>query len=171
MAATQALPNQAGGAWLGPTRLRVQRQRGMGLVLVEPKSKAGVRTLALAPPMIEQLRAHRATQLAERLAAGSAWTPMGLVFCQLNGRPIDPRADHRAWQALLNEAKVPPYRLHDARHFAATLLLSQGVPARVAMELLGHSQITLTLGTYSHVGRELAADAATRVSDALWSTS
>ena len=45
---------------------------------------------------------------------------------------------------------------------------SQGVPARVVMELLGHSQITLTLGTYTHVVPELARDAAVRMGDALW---
>ena len=58
-----------------------------------------------------------------------------------------PRADHREWQRLLRTAGVPAARLHDARHTAATLLLAHGVPARVVMELLGHSQITLTLGT------------------------
>jgi integrase len=58
--------------------------------------------------------------------------------------------------------------LHDARHTAASLLLQQGVPARVVMEILGHSQITLTLGTYSHVVPELAEDAARRMGEALW---
>jgi integrase len=59
--------------------------------------------------------------------------------------------------------------VHDARHTAATLLLQQGVPARVLMEVLGHSQIGLTLGTYSHVVPELAEEAAQRMGDALWS--
>ena len=49
-----------------------------------------------------------------------------------------------------------------------SLLLQQGVPARVAMEMLGHSQISLTLGTYSHVVPELAEDAARRMGEALW---
>jgi len=48
-------------------------------------------------------------------------------------------------------------------------MLTLGVPARVVMEVLGHSQISLTLGTYSHVVPELAQDAATRVGEALWS--
>ena len=61
-----------------------------------------------------------------------------------------------------------PARLHDARHTAASLLLQQGVPARVAMEVLGHSQISLTLGTYSHVVPEVAEDAARRMGEALW---
>jgi hypothetical protein len=59
--------------------------------------------------------------------------------------------------------------VHDARHTAATLLLQQqGVPARVAMEILGHSQISLTLGTYSQVVPEVAEDAARRMGEALW---
>jgi integrase len=90
------------------------------------------------------------------------------VFTGPTGKPLDPRADHREWQRLLRKAGVPAARLHDARHTAATLLLAQGVPARVVMELLGHSQITLTLGTYTHVVPELARDAAARMGDALW---
>ncbi len=71
------------------------------------------------------------------------------------------------WRPLAT-AGVRDARLHDARHTAATLLLTQGVPARVAMQILGHSQISLTLGTYSHVVPELATDAAERMGKALW---
>ena len=118
---------------------------------------------------MEGLRAQRAAQLSERLAAGTAWhNQHDLVFVTELGAPLDPAADHREWQALLKAAGVPRARLHDARHTAATLLLSQGVSARVVMEILGHSQITLTLGTYSHVMPELARDAADRMAAALW---
>jgi hypothetical protein len=55
-----------------------------------------------------------------------------------------------------------------ARRPAATLLLQQAVPARVAMQILGHSQIQLTLGTYSHVVPELAQEAADRMGAVLW---
>ncbi|MDP9459310.1 MAG: site-specific integrase [Actinomycetota bacterium] len=149
-------------------RQALQRQPGKGLVFVQPKSRAGRRTVALPGPLRNALRAHRTAQLAERVAAGSVWRDNDLVFCQENGAPIDPRSDHRAWRSLLAEAGVRPARLHDARHTAATLLLQQGVPARVAMEILGHSQISLTLGTYSHVAPELAKDAARRMGEALW---
>jgi integrase len=131
-------------------------------------SRAGRRTVALPGPLRDALRTHRAAQAAERKAAGSQWDDHNLVFCQENGRPLDPRSDHRAWRALLAAAKVRRARLHDARHTAASLLLQQGVPARVVMEILGHSQITLTLGTYSHVVPELAEDAARRMGEALW---
>ena len=87
----------------------------------------------------------------------------------LHPRPIDARRDWLDWKALLKVAEVRDARVHDARHTAATLLLQQGVPARVVMEVLGHSQISLTLGTYSHVVPELAEEAAQRMGDALWS--
>lgn len=144
-------------------RQALQRQAGAGLVIVKPKSRAGRRTISLPRPLVDALRSHRAAQLEERLRAGSEWQDKGLVFSQPNGRPIDPRSDHRQWQALLLRADVRPARLHDARHTAATVMLSLGVPARVAMQILGHSQISLTLGTYSHVMPELAEEAAARV--------
>jgi integrase len=149
-------------------RRALQRQPGSGLVMVDPKSAAGRRTITLPPQLADVLRQHRARQLQERIAAANVWEDHGLVFCQPNGRPIDPRSDHRAWRSLLVDAGVRPARLHDARHTAATVMLTLGVPARVAMQILGHSQISLTLGTYSHVVPELAEDAAVRVGDALW---
>lgn len=149
-------------------RQALQRQQGRGLVLVPPKSRAGRRTIPMPSQLVEALRAHRIAQATERLAAGMTWVDSGLVFTGPAGKPIDPRADHHAWQQLLRDAGVPPARLHDARHTAATLLLTQGVAARVVMELLGHSQITLTLGTYTHVVPDLARDAADRMGTALW---
>ncbi len=149
-------------------RRALQRQTGKGLVLVEPKSNAGRRTIKLPDPLWDVLRAHRVRQAEQRLAAANVWEDRGFVFCQPNGRPIDARRDWLNWKALLQAAGVRDARLHDARHTAATLLLQQGVKARVAMQVLGHSQITLTLGTYSHVVPELAQEAADRMGDALW---
>jgi integrase len=149
-------------------RRALQRLKGQGLIFVEPKSQAGRRTVALPGPLRAGLRTHRAMQLAERMAAGPLWEDHDLVFAQVNGRPIDPHRDWQSWKELLKSAGVRDARLHDARHTAATLMLQQGVPARVAMQVLGHSQISLTLGTYSHVVPELATEAARRMGDALW---
>jgi len=149
-------------------RRGLHRVKGRGVVFEEPKSERSRRTLALPGQLVEALRVQRAAQLTERMAAGPLWDDGDLVFAQPNGRPVDPKADYQAWKDLLTEAGVREARLHDARHTAATLLLTQGVPARVAMQILGHSQISLTLGTYSHVMPELAEEAATRVGRALW---
>jgi integrase len=149
-------------------RRALQRAKGRGLILVRPKSAAGRRSIALPPTLVTALREHRAAQLTERLQQGPAWTgwravdtdgverDIDLVFTQRTGRPVDLRQDWATWKRLLADA-VRDVRVHDARHTAATLL-QQGVPARVAMQILGHSQIGLTLGTYSHVVPELAAE-------------
>jgi integrase len=149
-------------------RQALQRRPGVGLVMVQPTSRAGRRTIAIPARLVKDLKAHRADQNAERLTAGSEWRERDLVFCQPNGSPIDPTVDHRAWRALLVKAGVRQVRLHDARHTAASLLLQQGVPARVVMEVLGHSQVGLTLGTYSHVAVEVTQEAAKRMGEALW---
>jgi integrase len=80
----------------------------------------------------------------------------------------DPRNDFREFRKLLARAGLPPVRLHDLRHTAASLLLAQHVPARVVMEILGHSQIALTMNTYSHVAPEVSREAADRMARALW---
>jgi len=73
-----------------------------------------------------------------------------------------------AWRVLLALAEVRIIRLHDARHTAATLLLSGGIHPRVVMELLGHSQMRTTTDVYSHVMPALAREAADKLSTTLW---
>lgn len=80
------------------------------------------------------------------------------------------RAAGAGWKALLKAAKVRDARLLDARHTAATLLLAQGVDQRVVMEILGHSQISMTT-RYTHVLTEVMTDAADRIGQALWGPS
>jgi integrase len=130
---------------------------------VEPKSMRSRRTIRLPQIVIRALKAHRTGQRTERLAAGGAWTDSGLVFTTAEGTPLDARNVTREFQSMLAAAGVPRVRFHDLRHTAATLLLSQGVDPRTIMETLGHSQISLTLNTYSHVLPALQIDAAAKL--------
>jgi len=85
------------------------------------------------------------------------------VFTTRVGTPIDPRAVTAAFHKLTDDSELPSIRYHDLRHTAATLLLAQGVSPRTIMETLGHSQISLTLDTYSHVLPALKQEAADRM--------
>jgi integrase len=120
--------------------------------------------------VVNALKSHRTRQLEERMAAGSAWEDSGLVFTSPIGTPLDPRNVTREFHALLGSAKLPAVRFHDLRHTAATLLLAQGVDPRTIMETLGHSQISLTLNTYSHVLPALQAEAAKKIDAVLRGT-
>ena len=149
-------------------RNALQRVNGK-LILVEPKSVTSHRTVALPALVHEALRAHRVRQLEERLYAGARWhdDPRDLVFVSTIGTPLDGITVTRRFQALLKSVGLPHQRFHDLRHACASFLLTQGVAARTVMETLGHSQISLTLGTYSHVSPALGRAAAERMNDLL----
>lgn len=147
-------------------RRNLSRVKGKGLVLGTVKSAAGERTIKVPAPLIAKLKAHRKTQAAEKLEAGNWYADESFVFAHEDGRPIDPKIDWREWKALLTEANLPDVRLHAARHTAATMLLAMGVPTRVAMEILGHSRITVTQ-KYQHVVDEMHEDAAEKMA-AFW---
>ncbi|CCG02024.1 Integrase [Blastococcus saxobsidens DD2] len=144
-------------------RRSIHRVRGGGLIYEEPKTRRSQRTLALPMPLVGELHRHKAAQLGERMLAGSEWQDEDLVFAQPNGRPIDKKTDYDDWTRLLQAAGVRHVRLHDGRHTAATLLLSENVHPRVVMELLGHSQMRTTMDIYSHVMPALAREAADRM--------
>jgi integrase len=141
-----------------------------GLVVVEVKSRAGRLGVGLPDPLVDLLRSHRDGQDAERQRAGQLWENGGWVFAQPIGRPIDPRADHDEWKALLAAAGVRDARLHDARHTAATVLLLLGVPDRAVMGLMGWSQSAMT-ARYQHLTSAIRRDVADRLGSLLWAGS
>ena len=83
----------------------------------------------------------------------------GLVFTTTIGTPLDPRNVLRHFSRVLSAAGIAHVRFHDLRHSCATLLLAQGVPARVVQDILGHSAIRVTMDTYAHVMPSMREDA------------
>ena len=77
--------------------------------------------------------------------------------------PLDNSTVRTALRRGLEAAGVPTVRIHDLRHTAASILMARSVPARVVQELLGHSTISLTLGTYSHTTPALHQEAANQM--------
>jgi integrase len=146
----------------------LQRQKGRGLVLAETKTDRSRRTIGLPAPLVTALRAHHVRQLQERLAADSRWQDQSFVFASRVGTALEPRNLHRAFKRMLKYAGLPDIRFHDLRHSAASLMLAQGVPLRVVMEVLGHSSISLTADTYSHVMPSLVQDATNKVATVLF---
>jgi integrase len=128
-----------------------------------PKSDAGHRMVALDAATVSVLKAHRRRQAEVRLALGATWTDTGRVFTQADGRWIHPSWVSDLFDRLAAHSGLPPIRLHDLRHGAATLALAAGVDMKVIQEMLGHSSITLTSDTYTSVlpeGGRAAAEAA-----------
>lgn len=129
----------------------LHRVRGQGMMFLPPKSAKGRRAIALDEDTVKLLKCHRAAQAESRLRLGEVYEDNGLVFAGPLGKPLDPSVLTRTWERLARKAGLGPVRLHDLRHFHATMLLRQGVHPKVVQERLGHATISVTLDTYSHV--------------------
>ncbi len=140
-------------------------QLGHELVVGPPKTaSAEDRRVDLDEHTIGALLAHRLGQDAERATWGAAWVETGLVFTREDGSGWHPEVVTKRFRELAVEAGLRPVRLHDLRHGQASLMLAAGVPLAVVSKRLGHSSITITSDTYSHlldgVGRQAAEAAA-----------
>jgi integrase len=129
----------------------LQRQRGSGLVLVEPKTRKSRRTVYFPVGTGAALREHRSRQLELKLKLGPSWQDNDFVFCRDDGSAVDPSGLPEKLHRVLRKAGLPQIRVHDLRHTAATLHLARGENPKVVQELLGHSNISITMDTYSHV--------------------
>ncbi|WP_433476373.1 site-specific integrase [Spirillospora sp. CA-142024] len=138
---------------------QLQRRNGR-LEPCPPKTAHSARVIALDRTTIAALRAHRVRREAEAAAYGDRYRDGGYVFTNLNGDPVSPGRLTHVFQGLLAEYRLPPVRLHDLRHGAATLALAAGVELKVAQEMLGHSSVVLTADTYTSVLPKLAHIAA-----------
>ncbi|HEX5158878.1 MAG TPA: site-specific integrase [Ktedonobacterales bacterium] len=126
-----------------------------------PKTEKSRRMLPLTHMAAEALRRHRVQQVKERLAAGAVWQEHDLVFCSSQGHPLDGRnLTRRTFAAVLMRAGHPRVRFHDLRHTAATAMMSSGVPDKVASEVLGHANPSITTRIYQHVTPGMRAYAA-----------
>jgi integrase len=144
--------------WKLSVRQTIQRIDGE-LVIGVPKSKSSRRSVPILEPARDPLKRWKMRQAAERLKAGPAWMDSGLVFTSHSGTPLFARNVSRRFHQLLDAATLSRRGMHALRHSTATLLLAAGVHPKVVQELLGHSQISLTLDTYSHVVPTLMEEA------------
>ena len=82
-----------------------------------------------------------------------------LVFARENGNPYYPDSLRKILHRILKKVGLPAVRVHDLRHTCATILMLSGVHPKVVQEILGHSNISVTLGTYSHTMPSMKKDA------------
>jgi integrase len=140
---------------------------GHELRRVPTKTRGSLRTIPLPAPSVEALRAHRARQNADRLAAGARWVATELVFTTRHGTPIEPRTVNRMFQTLTAAAGLRPVRVHDLRHGCVSLLLSLGVPPRTVMQIVGHTVMEMTMERYGHVNLDDQREALSLLDQAL----
>jgi integrase len=144
-------------------RLSVRRAlipSGREVVVSEPKTARGRRSIALDPETVEVLKAQAALQLSEQDEWGDGWTDTGLVFTKENGEALHPEDVTRYFRQAVKKSMLPTIRLHDLRHTHATLALRAGIHPKVVSERLGHATVSITLDTYSHAIPAMQEEAA-----------
>jgi integrase len=131
---------------------RTLTKSGGRLLLGEPKTKKSRRTIQLTEAAVRALREHLSRQMREIERLGDLYQDEGHVFTSEGGTLINPsNLRQRSFFPLLKRARLPKIRFHDLRHTCATVLLCRNVHPKYVQELLGHSNIAITLDTYSHV--------------------
>ena len=138
----------------------LQRIGRTGLQFVPPKSAKSRRSVALDRHTVEMLRSQHGGQILIMAQLGSSYEDNGLVFPGPMGKALDPATLTRNFEKLVRRVGKSHIRLHDLRHFHASLLLKAGVHLKVVQERLGHSSIAITADTYSHVAPSLQREAA-----------
>lgn len=118
--------------------------------LSEPKTSAGLRSLALTDELRELLRTQKIAQAEERLHAGSAWMNGDFIFASAVGTPADRNNIGRTLRAALAKAGLPSCGVHALRHTFGSLLVDSGMSLASVSAMLGHSDPAFTLRTYVH---------------------
>ncbi len=133
---------------------------GYDPVVKDVKSDSGDRVISLDTITVAAMRAYHARRARWRLVNGNAWPDSGFFFVQPNGQTWHPETVTWRFERLVRDAGLPPIRLHDLRHCAATFLKAAGADLKDVQELLGHSSITITGDTYTSVIAELTVERA-----------
>lgn len=126
----------------------------------EPKTMKSRRQVSLSPSVAVALRKHREKQRVELLLTDTLITPNTPVFCHPDGSPILPDAVSHAFVKIARRIGLEGIRFHDLWHTHATLMLRDGIHPKIVSERMGHSNISMTLDTYSHVTPDMQRAAA-----------
>ena len=133
----------------------------------DTKSKASLRTLLLPEYVVEGLKYQYKNLLAKRNALGENFNPYNVICFRENGQPFTNSTLQHQFRQIVEATKLPDIRFHDLRHTNATLLLRNGIPAKIVSAMLGHATIQITMDTYSHVYPDMQEGAKTAVNSLL----
>jgi integrase len=144
----------------------VQRIRGE-LRFVPPKTEDSTRTVPLPLICIVALCEHMIRQADEQATAGEDWRDHGLIFPSVLGTPMEPDNLRRSWGRIRTKAGLIEVRFHDTRHTCVSLLLDLGVPPHIVRDIVGHSDIEVTMTIYAHTALTEKQQAINKLGDAL----
>ena len=134
-------------------KLQVKRsvsvKKGGGVSIGETKTETGVRCIQMPPSVAELLKSKRQTAITE-------WVFPHFLHPE---QPISPASAYRKLKVILKNAELPQIRFHDLRHTFATHATQGGVDPKTLAVILGHTNASFTLDTYTHVTSDMQKSA------------
>jgi len=140
--------------------------RDGSITIRQPKTARGRRQVALPPSAALVLKQYKDEKVTRYIMVGIPFQDDELIFSHAGGNPLLPDTVSHAWVKIVKRAGLKHFRMHDARHTHASLLLKQNVHPKVVQERLGHATISTTLDLYSHVAPGLQEAAARHFDEA-----
>ncbi|MDY4605855.1 site-specific integrase [Clostridium tertium] len=134
-------------------------------IIQSPKTKKGIRVVPIPYHLIDKLNRHRLNQKALKLKVSNLYEDNNLVFSNNFGKYLDSGNVLKKFKKILKDNNIPTRKFHDLRHTYATRLFELGEEPKTVQELLGHSNISITLDTYTHVLDSLKGNAISKLND------
>lgn len=142
-------------------RTKLQREKGKGVVEGPTKATRPRSSVGLSTQAVLVLAAHRSLWDRTRALAGQDWSGEDWIFCDEDGRRMDPGYVCHHWVDLRRSIGIPDgVRFHDLRHTSATQAIARHEPVKVTQERLGHRDVATTLRMYGHALPEMHTAAA-----------
>jgi integrase len=150
--------------------VRHPTEQGGGYAEAPLKTKRSRRSIILPAYIVAVLEQYRAQQMSLVQNAGQAWNEQRWLFCKPDSSHLNPQNDvYEAFKELLKQAGLPDIHFHDLRYTAATTHLEMMTNPKIVQEILGHSNISITMDPYSHVLPPMHKDAMDNINEWLLS--
>ena len=143
-------------------------------IIQTPKTKNSIRRVSIPSALSEQLKQYKLKQAEHRLALANLYYDNNLVFCTVYGKYLDSSNVRKKFNKVIDTINInetdktkliAPRKFHDLRHTYATRLFELGEKAKTVQELLGHSNVSITLDIYTHVLEDMKLNAVSKLND------
>lgn len=120
-------------------------------IIQTPKTDKSIRVVPIPGRLTDKLKQHKLSQKTQRLKMSNLYENNNLIFCNKFGKYLDSGNVLKKFKKILKDNKLEVRKFHDLRHTYATRLFELGEEPKTVQTLLGHSNISITLDTYTHV--------------------
>ena len=147
------------------TIYRYRESKGVYKNIIQaPKTKNSKRLVDIPQKLVDILMDHKVKQHEIYIKSFKSWiNKYNLVFPNTKGGYINTATPGTLLSRILKINNIKHRRFHDLRHTYATRLFELGVNAKTVQTLMGHSDIRITLNTYTHVLEEVKKDSVSKL--------